>query len=198
MKHRPCPRCHTALQIRRKDGVIDYECTGCDGRAATLLALKKRVPGAGVGVMWAAVLEGAGESELNCPSCSKGMLQVVLTKEQLGGAGVISGHGRRPTENLELDVCRPCSLVWFDQGERTALGADPSSAAVPVRGLRAPPPVQLPNMNTGTIQTARQGGSEALAKEESRPVMSARKLSAEPEEKGGWSWAAVKSALGIG
>jgi len=187
-----------ALQIRRKDGVIDYECTTCDGRAATLLALKKRVPGAGVGVMWAAVLDAAEEGPLTCPSCRKKMLAVTLTRSQLSSAGVVSGDGRRPTADLDLDVCRPCSLVWFDHGERTALGADPSSAAVPVKGLRAPAPVQLPNMNTGTIQTARKGGGESLTKPESRPVMSARKPGSEPEEKGGWSWASVKSALGIG
>jgi len=97
-----CPNCRKPLARTRTGAGIFWSCSECGGRAATLSVLRKSVKPDYLKRLWKQVLSGSGELKRRCPACHKLMPEVSVE------------HEGRP---INLDVCKRCSLVWFDARE---------------------------------------------------------------------------------
>jgi len=120
-----CPRCGVALDSRTQDQILSYSCPECDGHAITLPGLRKQSSQGAINMFWRAAQEGRQGSGPGCPTCMNSMTTVSIPSEKLVASGAPGAAA--DGSPLVLDVCRPCTLVWFDPGEQEQLG---SAAAV--------------------------------------------------------------------
>jgi membrane associated rhomboid family serine protease/Zn-finger nucleic acid-binding protein len=109
-----CPRCQTRLRRNQGQRGIVWTCTLCNGRAMTVGLLRHAVDRHAVNQLWLLAQERKGQSGATCPSCRRSMIEVSVPLE--------SG------EDVLLDVCKTCHMVWFDTDEITQL--PPSSKEV--------------------------------------------------------------------
>ncbi|HEY8278145.1 MAG TPA: rhomboid family intramembrane serine protease [Bdellovibrionota bacterium] len=115
-----CPRCETGLAKRWSKTALYQLCAKCHGIAITRYAVAHLGNPTGVQEFWRHTLEENRMSEMACPSC--------LRKMWVGQSG-------DDQKKFELDICPPCSLIWFDRGEHDALdlrskGPDAPKSAV--------------------------------------------------------------------
>lgn len=109
-------------------GGVAWSCPRCDGRTATLSLLRKVLEPATVQEIWTRAGAPDAQEGVRCPSCLKGMRGVLL---------------RVPDGYQELDICQPCTFVWFDAHEYTAMpqlearGAAADPLLGPVRSPQA-------------------------------------------------------------
>ena len=98
-----CHRCRTEMTVREEEGIEGFFCAQCQSHAITMGKLRKG--GIAMNRLKPFWLQSKGLPAKGpcCPRCSKKMV-VVQSKE-----------------NLELDVCRGCSLLFFDQQELHSL-----------------------------------------------------------------------------
>lgn len=81
------------------NGQTAETCRGCGGHAVERTALRKASEPQAFRRLWAAFAERAHQGALSCPHCRATMR-------------IVEHHG------VELDICAPCGVVWFDSGER--------------------------------------------------------------------------------
>lgn len=106
-----CPSCSIDLSKKKiPTGGIFWQCTGCNGRSATLPLLRRQVDPAFIRALWQGAIQASPAGLRSCPCC-RGRMQEIA-----GPAG--------QTE-LVLDLCTHCQLVWFDAGEIGSLPAAP-------------------------------------------------------------------------
>lgn len=93
-----CPICAQPLAtVRQREGVF-YPCASCSGRAVTV-AQVRHVLGERVAMKLLRLMKlSRRPSPRPCPFCGQPMLVV---------------NSQAPV--LELDACKPCSAVWFDE-----------------------------------------------------------------------------------
>lgn len=93
-----CPICATPLRtVRQREGLF-YPCDGCAGRAVTLSQVRHVLGDAVATKLLRLIKLSRRVGERACPFCGVAMLVV---------------HAEQPP--LELDACRNCNAVWFDQ-----------------------------------------------------------------------------------
>ena len=159
-----CPRCTTRLAKTKTDKGFIFRCRNCDGRSAALSILRRELGREYVNKMWRNAMEGVSQPGAKCPACRKPMAEVPLTV---------------PRENLRLDLCTRCQLVWFDAGEFQQVPAKaPSTKADTQLSQRAREEIAL--------QRVKQIGEEARASE---PTIS-RDAPEDP-----WKW--IPAILGM-
>lgn len=95
-----------------------YACPDCHGRFVGLGVLRKTLERSAVNNLWRSARDGNGKPARPCPVCAAAMTEVTTTGEQ-----------------LHIDVCVRCHMMWFDGGE---LDAMPETTAPP------PPPEMSP------------------------------------------------------
>ena len=86
--------------------MLTYGCPDCGGRAVNLVIFRKTIRAETMRAFWLKVLDAPEISHhpaLPCPSCARRMTT----------AGA-AGNGGEP---VQLDVCRPCHMIWLDHGE---------------------------------------------------------------------------------
>jgi Zn-finger nucleic acid-binding protein len=105
-----CPQCKLSLARQQSDHGLYWTCPICHGHAVTVPVLRKALTADYVNRLWQTVRVGHGVRGRACPACGKVMIE---TSANLHGSGP------------ELDVCRGCSLVWFDPSEYDDLPAIP-------------------------------------------------------------------------
>lgn len=106
-----CPSCSIDLNKKKiPGGGIFWQCSGCNGRAATLPLLRRQVDPAFIRSLWQQAGQGAPTGLRSCPCCRETMREIA------GPAG---------QDGLVLDLCRSCQLVWFDAGELASLPPPP-------------------------------------------------------------------------
>lgn len=107
----PCPDgCGPLDPVRGPRGVL-YRCNTCRGRAATVEVLRQFCRREAVNALW----QGAQDSPpgpRGCPSCHRAMACVSVAPEP-----------------VLVDVCGPCQMAWFDEGELAALSPSAPAAA---------------------------------------------------------------------
>ena len=117
MPEMSCPRC-PGLPLQSSDvaGRRAYACGRCDGHAVTVAAVRQSTDPATFAALWASVLQRAMGGSAPCPVCARAMQAVMVPVDSLFGS-------------VEVDVCSPCQLFWFDARERAqvAQAAPPSS-----------------------------------------------------------------------
>jgi len=99
----PCPRCQTPMGIKSCGQGRQYLiCPQCEGRLISVAVLRGIVDPEHVSWIWSMGREGVGEQKRPCPRCRRLMYEVPSAPEE---------------DAPKLDVCRYCTLVWFDAGE---------------------------------------------------------------------------------
>lgn len=109
-----CPRCQSPLSRHRTEDDhrgLFWVCSACQGRAVTLPVLRHLMDPKAVKAVWATVLNHGRDGDLACPMCQRSMQ----------GVAVAAGENQ-----MELDACRACHLMWFDAAELDQLPAKPT------------------------------------------------------------------------
>lgn len=92
-----CPICSKSLEtVRQREGLF-YLCPVCNGRALTIPQVRRVLGDRLAAKLLRLIKLSRRESERSCPFCAERMLAV---------------SAQEPA--MELDACRPCSVVWFD------------------------------------------------------------------------------------
>jgi len=116
-----CPRCHGPLVHTRSGELRWWECRQGHGRTFNLTVLRKRAGKEHFRKFWGILRHRSPAGSLGCPSCRQAM--------------EVSQHPTG-TGTVELDHCRACQLLWFDDGEVTALaGPEPEPPPDPLGHL---------------------------------------------------------------
>ena len=97
-----CPRCGKPLKLEKRVHGGLWRCPQCSGVAANLAVLRRHLEEEVARDFWRRAGQASVPSKRNCPSCSKPLREFVAVHEK---------------QSLRLDLCRPCQLMWFDQGE---------------------------------------------------------------------------------
>ena len=103
-KH-PCPVCGVRLSQMRNAAGIFWCCPSCDGRMATVALLRKSVLRDVINDIWQQAQQADAVNK-RCAECGRPMRQA---------------HVKSNTFTMTVDVCLPCTLVWFDPQEFEAL-----------------------------------------------------------------------------
>ncbi len=111
-----CPRCGVALAPIPRTPVLTYRCPGCDGRAATLAALRREHDSPELTELWFQARRASPAGGLACPTCPSSMKRVALDPRGLA---------------IELDVCTICETIWLDPGELERLPVTPRPTSPP-------------------------------------------------------------------
>ena len=114
-----CPRDQTLLARTRLSAGLVWVCNHCGGRAVTMPVLRRQLEPAVSVELWREAIR-SGSAGVACAACWRPTSRVDLVVEDL---------------RVHIDVCRPCSCVWFDRGELQQLPAKPPPP---------PPPDELP------------------------------------------------------
>ncbi|MBP7124856.1 rhomboid family intramembrane serine protease [Myxococcota bacterium] len=118
-----CPRCRVTLRsVASPDGPRAFACPSCGGRAATLEALRPRARKGQIAMILEGSRDAGGPDGPPCPACAAAMKGVRLAADR---------------EDLELDACPQCRLVWFDPAEMARF-LPPSAPDLPRRAPDLP------------------------------------------------------------
>jgi membrane associated rhomboid family serine protease len=182
-----CPHDQTLLRRVEVEGGIAFVCDTCGGRAVMLPLLRRQLEPAISRQLWAQAVR-ATDHALPCPTCRQPAARVEVTVDALA---------------VVLDVCRPCTCVWFDRDERQLL---------PDRRPPPHPDAHLPAAARQllAIEQVKAMAAEAREHDEAMPDLHWTQLTAvlgmpvelHPDERPGrpwltWSTAAVVAAIGI-
>jgi len=107
-----CPRCAVALKSSASPHGRFLRCDACEGRACTVTFLRKSVDRDQVNRVWRAIYEQSHSAVRNCPSCEKAMREVTIGLQ---------------SRTVQLDGCRSCQLIWFDDTEIERFSPRPMS-----------------------------------------------------------------------
>lgn len=147
-----CPSCRTPLSQRRSRYGLFWICTSCHGRAVTLQMLRKLVPHRVVNQLWQSARSEGQPQKRSCPGCQRKMTEVSVRAGQ---------------RTEQLDVCRGCHFVWFDQRELEGLPRSPQTSGqrddaaelrkLPVEAREA---LALARLETVKKEQAKQGATD--------------------------------------
>jgi Zn-finger nucleic acid-binding protein len=89
--------------IRQRNGLF-YHCPGCNGRALSIPQLRQVAGDRFAAKLLRLIKSSLRKGERSCPFCSQRMVVFEVQDPP-----------------LELDGCRPCNLVWFEQEQYEAV-----------------------------------------------------------------------------
>ncbi|MEM7234963.1 MAG: hypothetical protein AAF517_22480, partial [Planctomycetota bacterium] len=108
-----CPRCTTPLRRDRGQRGITWHCEQCGGHSATMALLRRKVARKRLLGLWRTLAEDRARVGPGCPACTRPMAAVDVELSR--------PDAEEQTVAIELDVCRPCTVVWLDGAELEAL-----------------------------------------------------------------------------
>lgn len=100
-----CPACRVALTRTLTPLGVIWRCETCEGRAIGLALLRETFTADSVNPIWLHAIHNEGRDGRPCPSCARAMIDVPLETET----------------PVNVEVCRVCQMIWFDQGEVASL-----------------------------------------------------------------------------
>ncbi len=157
-----CPNCDKPLKKGRRPHGFIWGCQRCGGRAAPLALLRRSIDKNAIDRMWQRVVAIDGVEGKACPICTKRMVQFQLKVVDV---------------DWKLDLCKPCQLFWFDEGEYDDLPG-------------VPPPAPAPDLNIAFTKKAR----EALAISKLQQIRDhIRDFQIAPEE----HWKFIPAVMGV-
>ncbi len=93
-----CPRCGVPLVRSKEPPYHVWKCSRCEGQAVNVAVLRKEVAESFLQEAWHNAGRAIGRSSRRCPSCHQNLATVNV-------------------DDLEIELCRSCQLIWFDAGE---------------------------------------------------------------------------------
>lgn len=133
-----CPNCQDRLQRTMAEKGVLWICPSCGGHAASISLLRQLVVQEEVNKLWQKAWQASERGSRVCPACQNHMFAVPVTEGP---------------ETFQLDVCKGCQFVWFDQQEFEAMPRVP------------PPPPQ-----TKEADSLPQAAREIIAIEKARLI----------------------------
>jgi membrane associated rhomboid family serine protease len=103
-----CLHCQSPLQRVRKPNNIYWACSRCGGRSSTIALMRRMMPKELINRLWQDARHSNAPRLRSCPACQQKMAQLSV-----------------PGQPFMIDVCRTCTLVWFDPAEYDALPKTP-------------------------------------------------------------------------
>jgi membrane associated rhomboid family serine protease len=104
-----CPHEHGLLRQTKVAKGVAFVCAACGGRAILMPLLRQQLEPEVARDVWAAAVRSVTPG-LPCPSCLQPSARITIAADG---------------SEVELDVCRFCTCVWFDAGERERLADQP-------------------------------------------------------------------------
>ena len=100
-----CPKCETLLSpMRVAEGSL-WKCQACSGVAANVAVLRQYLKDDTVRRIWLEAITVSTLSNRKCPCCVQMMKEFTVSREN---------------RRIDLDLCRTCQLIWFDNDELEA------------------------------------------------------------------------------
>lgn len=125
----------------RRNELRWWACPEEHGAAINFTILRKRGGTERFRAFWTATRDTGRPGTVSCPSCTRPMSVV----QQVVGADAI-----------ELDVCRGCQMVWFDNGEDTAVAGPLEEEANPLAHLQPDAQLELKKAEARLMMASRQ------------------------------------------
>ena len=97
-----CPTCHISLEAQKLEDIRLWKCSSCHGFAISLPIVRKSMQSKTFKKMWQQLFSGEFKQGRPCPGCKKSLC-------------VVEADGKDSV--LEIDVCRTCQILWFDEKE---------------------------------------------------------------------------------
>jgi len=117
-----CPTCDVSLQSQKLGAVLLWKCASCSGLVVSLPTVRKGLKPEEFKKIWQQLYSGKTETGRPCPGC-KNPLTVVKADGQ--------------NDEILIDVCRSCQVLWFDDKEFSALPkAEPEPILEDIPGSR--------------------------------------------------------------
>ena len=155
-----CPRCRTGLTLEKEPTGLAFTCPRGHGDALTVPVLRKRLARTTVNTLWQTARTARRRSTVRCPSCENTTAPVPLPRAAVRSpasppdaptdAEGTTADAEAPTpseaagtDDVVVDACALCQVVWFDTGELEALPPAPPEPD-DVRPERAPADALLP------------------------------------------------------
>lgn len=119
-----CPDCPTPLVLTHTGTLDSWVCPTGHGLALTLTESYEQLQEDEIRQLWQLVRHpGATDAARCCPMCEQTMRLVDVEYDSDEALEGEAGDG--PAEgSVELDVCEPCQVLWFEQGELQAFPED--------------------------------------------------------------------------
>ena len=112
-----CPTCSKRLSRSSSTHGAIYPCRTCGGKAVEVSVLKDTASTDFLRMLrhkWG----DRGPQSRRCPLCDEPMVTLDFTGGGHDDHDWHDGGGRQP---INIDVCRPCQIVWFDRAEQQKL-----------------------------------------------------------------------------
>lgn len=139
-----CPACGVPL-VRSQNAVgLFWLCPSCDGRIVSLALLRKTVLREAINEIWQQAKE-AGVENKRCVECGQSMRQAQVNIPEL---------------SLNVDVCKLCTLIWFDPTEYEMLPQSPAETTV----VEELPPAAREALAMAKVEQIRQQYNETDVK----------------------------------
>ena len=123
-----CPTGGEVLVLTHHGDLDSWVCTESHGLALTVTESYERLQEDEISLLWERVRAGqSGSSSLRCPMCEQGMVGVELGYDDDEVPEGEAGDGA-DLGTVHLDVCEPCQVIWFDNGELDLLPMDQPDA----------------------------------------------------------------------
>lgn len=108
-----CPTCNLLLQRQKLGGVLLWKCASCSGLVVSLPTVRKGLKPEEFRKIWQQLYSGNTERGRPCPGCRNPLTVVKADGED---------------EQVLIDVCRSCQVLWFDDKEFSSLPVDEPQA----------------------------------------------------------------------
>ena len=100
-----CPKCQTSLNPTRVAEGSIWKCEACSGVAANVAVLRKHLKDDTVRKLWLEAITASTPSNRKCPSCVNMLKEFMISRDN---------------QQVHLDLCMTCQLMWFDRDELEA------------------------------------------------------------------------------
>jgi len=100
-----CPKCKTSLSPTRVAEGSLWKCEACAGVAANVAVLREHLKDDTVRKLWLEAITASTQSDRKCPCCVKMLKEFTVSRDN---------------QQIHLDLCRTCQLMWFDKDELEA------------------------------------------------------------------------------
>ncbi|MEM7337387.1 MAG: hypothetical protein AAF467_02000 [Actinomycetota bacterium] len=119
-----CPDCPAPLVLTHTGTLDSWVCPTGHGLGLTLTESYEQLQEDEIRELWQLVRHPAAtEANRACPMCRRAMRLVDAEYDSDEALAGEAGDG--PAEgSVELDVCEPCQVLWFEQGELEAFPED--------------------------------------------------------------------------
>ena len=108
-----CPKCKTMLSPTGIAEGLLWKCQLCSGIAANMAVLRKHLKDDIVKKLWLEAITASTTSNRKCPSCVNMLKEFIVSRDD---------------QQIRLDLCKICQLMWFDKDE---LDAFPKAEKLP-------------------------------------------------------------------